>query len=179
MSHLWIAGADAPNWTEFPLAHPTYLLGGERPRAIDLDDTPYIGGALLIHTPRIRSGWLLLADRFTRARVNGAEVLGGLRALQDRDEIRVPRLGTCYFSTESLARVQEFPKDARRSFCPRCKLALEAGVPAVRCPAGDCGVWHHQSEELPCWTYAGTCSLCPQPTSLDAGYRWTPWEAGA
>ena len=129
MSHLWIAGAEAPQWAEFPLDQPSYLLGGACPQAIDLDQMPYIGGALLIHTPRSRSGWLLLVDRFTLARVNGAEVLGGLRALQDRDEIRVPRLGTCYFSTESLARVQEFPKGTRCSYCPRCKLALEAGVP--------------------------------------------------
>ena len=43
---------------------------------------------------------------------------------------------------------------------------------AVRCP--QCGIWYHQHDQLPCWTYAPACGFCPQSTALDAGFAWTP-----
>jgi hypothetical protein len=70
--------------------------------------------------------------------------------------------------------VSPMPETPRGMMCPRCRQRIEKETLAVRCP--QCGLWHHQSEELPCWTYSSTCAMCPQPSALDAGYQWTPTE---
>jgi hypothetical protein len=77
-----------------------------------------------------------------------------------------------FYSTERLALVEEFPGANAPAYCPRCKQAIASGHPAVKCPG--CGVYYHQSNELPCWTYTDVCALCPQSTALDAGYQWSP-----
>jgi hypothetical protein len=121
-----------------------------------------------------RSGqetWLLLALPW-RVIVNGVPVTSGLHVLDDRDDIRVGGLEPAFFSTERLARTESCPDSGRRLICPRCRQEVAAGTPAVCCPA--CGIWHHQADDLMCWTYADRCALCPQTTSLDAGYQWTP-----
>jgi len=79
-----------------------------------------------------------------------------------------------FFSTELLAGVTPYPGSERPILCARCKAEIATASPAVRCPR--CGAWHHQSDELPCWTYAERCSVCDQPTALDAGFAWTPEE---
>ena len=119
-------------------------------------------------------GWLLLAERDANVWVNGLPVVTGLRALHDRDEARVGAATPLYFSTERLARPEPLPSTDRALACPRCKQEIKPASSAVCCP--DCGVWHHESGELPCWTYDATCALCPQPTDTDAGFRWTPEE---
>jgi Zn finger protein HypA/HybF involved in hydrogenase expression len=105
--------------------------------------------------------------------INGLPLTVGIRALADRDEIRAGERAF-YFSTESLAQVEDFPGSDNALFCPRCKQEIEKNTSAVRCPA--CSVWHHQTDELNCWTYAETCALCSQQTDLSAGFRWTPEE---
>jgi hypothetical protein len=92
----------------------------------------------------------------------------------DRDEILLHGVGRCYFSTETLARIEPLSEESATGCCPRCKQGMTAGEPAVRCPG--CGVWHHQSDELPCWTYAERCAICGGSTALDAGFSWTPEE---
>jgi len=67
--------------------------------------------------------------------------------------------------------VQKHSKSRKRK--RRAHQALKP-IHYVRCP--QCGVWHHQSDELPCWVYSSSCSLCDHPTALDAGYRWIPGE---
>ncbi len=116
--------------------------------------------------------WALLCPPHSDVRVNGEFVPLGLTILSDRDELRMPAQSVRFFSTETLARVEAFPEDAR-GFCPRCKLALTPGSAAVRCP-GSCGLWHHMSDEMPCWTYAPTCAGCEHNTAMDAGFKWTP-----
>jgi hypothetical protein len=116
-----------------------------------------------------------VAPSGTPLMVNGLPLRAGLRTLQDRDELRVPGLGPLYFSTERIARIEPLPTEPDALSCPRCRDRIAAGSPAVRCPG--CGLWHHQTEDRPCWTYAETCALCPQPTAADAGYRWTPEAA--
>jgi hypothetical protein len=101
-------------------------------------------------------------------------VENGLAVVRDRDEFFVAGGGSRFFSTETLARVEAFPGSAHPLFCPRCKQLVESQAPAVRCP--QCRVWHHQAEELSCWTYAPTCGACPQLTDLAAGFQWTPLE---
>jgi hypothetical protein len=102
--------------------------------------------------------------------------------LSDRDELRWPVAHDAsgaaphplFFSTERLAAVAPYPAGDRRGSCPRCKQLLTVGDAAVRCPS--CGLWHHATDELPCWTYGEHCAACQQVTSLDAGFQWTPEE---
>ena len=117
------------------------------------------------------ASWLLLS-RPGDVTVNGLPVPGGLRVLSDRDEIRVQGSSPVYFSTETLAAVESLPASDQEVVCARCRQAIEPDTSAVRCPG--CGLWHHASDEYPCWTYAPTCALCPQPTDDGAGFQWTP-----
>lgn len=115
--------------------------------------------------------WVLVSAGKAGVRINGMPVFMGIRVLQDQDEICVAG-ERVFFSTERLAHVDAFPGDESPIFCPRCKQLIPRGSPVVRCP--QCQVFHHQSEELPCWTYSNTCALCGQSTTLDASYRFTP-----
>jgi len=79
-----------------------------------------------------------------------------------------------FFSTERLATTEAYPGSPSRAFCPRCTQVIAVGEQAVRCPG--CGLWHHGTEQLPCWTYGECCAVCSQPTGVDAGFQWTPEE---
>jgi hypothetical protein len=160
MAHLWLRENDetSPNdWGVMPLE----------------EGAAAFGPALLLRCQDASGDlWLLMDAAPPRVRLNGASLITGIHVLQDRDEITIPGVGRMFFSTEVLARVEPYPGGERPAICPRCKRRIDTATPAVRCP--QCGVWHHQSDELPCWTYSDTCALCSQPTALDAGYRWTP-----
>jgi hypothetical protein len=158
MAHVWLLdgdpqGAAAPKWS---------------PRPLD-GDSLAVPPARLLRADGDGTGWVIVGP--AAVAVNGSRLDTGIRVLRDRDELRAAA-GRVFFSTESLAVVVPFPDTGRKTFCPRCKLEIAPGSPAVRCPA--CGVWHHQSEEFPCWTYAPRCALCDHPSALDAGYRWVP-----
>ena len=118
------------------------------------------------------SGWVVLTKPGARVFVNGRPMLVGIHALEHKDEIRIGDLGPIYFSAERLAQVEPVADTLGEVFCPRCSLGISPGSGAVRCPA--CGIWHHASDEYPCWTYGPTCALCPQPSNLDVGFQWTP-----
>ena len=119
--------------------------------------------------------WVALAGPASHLRVNGIPLAAlGMRVLADRDEVSLPGVGSTYFSTEVRAGVVQFPGAERAVFCGRCRQAIQAGSPAVRCP--HCGIWYDQSEELPCWRYSATCAYCENSTALDAGFSWTPAE---
>ena len=158
MAHLWLLEKDpmeatARAWSPRPLE----------------------GDALAVPPARLLraadEGWVVVGP--PAVSVNGSPLDTGIRVLRDRDELRAGS-GRVFFSTESLAVVAPLPVTGKTTFCPRCKLEIAPGSPAVRCPG--CGVYHHQSEEFPCWTYSVTCALCDYPTALDAGYRWVPEE---
>jgi hypothetical protein len=118
------------------------------------------------------SQWLLLAPPDAGVRINDLPHETGIRALADRDAVRVADFPTMYFSTERLAMVEPFPSE-ENIFCARCKSLLVAGDTAVCCP--QCSIWFHEQDGKGCWTYASNCSLCDQPTDLEsAGFRWTP-----
>jgi hypothetical protein len=127
-------------------------------------------GALLLRQEELgEETWVLMAQS---ARINGLSLDLSMRVLRDKDEISVGGNQRFFYSAERLVCVVPFPGAEHEVFCPRCQQRVEKDTPAVKCPG--CGAWHHQSDELPCWTYGGTCTLCDQPTALDAGYRWTP-----
>ena len=115
--------------------------------------------------------WALVCPPYSDVRVNGERVPLGLTILSDRDELRIPGLPVRFFSTETLAYVEAFPESAG-GFCPRCKQPIEPGSSAVRCPG--CRLWHHASDDLPCWTYAPVCAGCEHSTAMDACFKWTP-----
>jgi hypothetical protein len=179
MAHLW--ADDDRQWVVVPLsAHrPPDLarLFGRLSHASAACGTSTCAPVLLpsdTDGSKTRDSWILLASPSAPVRVNGAPLPWGIRVLQDRDEIAVADHPPLYFSVESLAQVEALPETGRRVACPRCRREVEPGSAAVRCPAPGCGVWYHESEEFPCWTYGPTCALCPQPTPLDTGFRWTP-----
>jgi len=116
--------------------------------------------------------WILLAAPRAGISINGLPLQVGIHVLADRDEIRIGGRGSVFFSTERPARCEPLPPSDRSLVCPRCRQPIEPGTPAVRCP--QCALWHHQSADLPCWSYAPTCALCPRSTEQDAGFQWTP-----
>ena len=160
MPHLWIE--QAAEWCVIPM--------GEELALASLPGS--VASGTLVRSAGPRQDWHLLAPEASEVTVNGYRLSGGLRTLQDRDEIRIPGVGTLFFSTERLATVEPLPESARDVCCPRCRQTVTPGTNAVRCPG--CGVWHHASPELACWTYAPGCAMCGQLTAMDAGYQWTP-----
>ncbi len=164
MAHLWINEREIVSpgeWAVMPLTEAAVALGG---------------GSVLLLRSRSAFGdqWLAMTATPRGVRLNGSPLLTGIRVLDDRDELHIEGMGHVFFSTEALAVVESFSGSDRPVRCPRCKESIAASSPVVRCP--QCGVWHHQSEEFPCWTYSACCALCPQPTALEAAYRWTPEE---
>lgn len=176
MAHLWVT-TEARHWAVLPLEDDAFTLATNPPRPVrhPMGDGEAFSNVLLVRTSGAEgTSWVLIAGAGSGVSVNGLPLATGLRVVSDRDEIRIPDAGALYFSTESLARVEPFAGSDQTLFCPRCKLEIEKGAEAVRCPA--CGVWHHQTEELNCWTYSEVCALCAHATDLNSAFQWTPEE---
>ena len=176
MAHLWTFG-ETGDWTPQPLGSESLAIVDGRPvRVSDLARGAIARSPIAIHpvSDSNCSDWILITGPETTVRVNGVAAALGIVALADRDEIRASDGSVFFFSSETLARVEPLPSSVARGFCPRCKQHIPAGEAAVRCPA--CGLWHHQSEAMPCWTYGPHCAACSQETALDTGFRWTPEE---
>jgi hypothetical protein len=186
MAQFWIQNPDGTDWGILPLIGGAYGVSERTLSAIsDPDRGPdEQGPAAMLVRRQIgpEEEWFLLARKEALIQLNGAPLALGARLLCDRDEIVVrgkdPTVSLHgFFSTERLAEVVPFPgSNGGQVLCPRCKDPIEPSRPAVRCPSLECGVWHHQDpeREKPCWTYGDTCTLCPQPSRLDGGFRWTP-----
>jgi hypothetical protein len=183
VAHLWVwrPNEEASNWAIAPLAETdegTAVLTRDGEVQVKLrrgQREPGTGAFIKRLLVQGRETWTLMSrPKGAAVRVNGIPLLAGLRVLRDRDEILFEGANRIYFSSERLAIVEAFPGSGQPAFCPRCKLEITRGTPAVRCPNPDCRIWHHQAEEYPCWTYSEHCSLCNQLTALDSGYRWTP-----
>ena len=171
MAHLWIEEKSA--WAVAPLEGIRFALASRADKP--LVRVQSAADILLLHAQKLRDeGWLLITAANRNVRVNGTRVLG-LRRLHDRDEIRVPRGGRFFFTTERLAHAAPFPGAEHDILCPRCKKPVNKGDPAVRCPT--CDLWHHESDAegaTACWTFADRCAGCDHPTELPASFRWTP-----
>lgn len=175
MAHVWLSDS-VGRWSPAPLQEEWTALGSDgfiwtdAARVTSCSrEAPVIVRRALTSAPE---RWVLLCSDTVEVRVNGAALALGIHLLEDRDAIRLGDGRLFFFSTEELATVRAFPGLERAVFCPRCKLVIEQGSPAVRCP--QCRTWHHQSDDLPCWHYADHCALCDQQTAEDNGYRWTP-----
>ncbi|MDQ2974753.1 MAG: hypothetical protein M3R69_04975 [Acidobacteriota bacterium] len=172
MAHLWIRNAEE-QWAVLPLDADAFTFAENPPRPVrSVRDEMASSVMLLKNAQAGAASWVLIAGAKSGVRVNGMGLLLGVRVVADRDEICVKGVGTCFFSTESLAAIRAFPGAEHQIYCPRCRQGIEKESTAVQCP--QCNVWYHQSEDLPCWTYAERCALCPQTTDPEAGYRWTP-----
>jgi hypothetical protein len=104
---------------------------------------------------------------------HNAQPAAGLRVLAHGDLLAAAHGAAVFFSTEQAPSIETFGQTQSVS-CPRCKRPIVLGQSVVRCPA--CGVVHHElaDPDRNCWTYAEKCALCPQPTALDLGLRWSP-----
>lgn len=182
MPHLWVRDESAAgDWLVTPLDDGAFALpaSGAPPRVHRQLAEAARGTAALLLRSRLPDGetWLVMGLAPSGVLLNGEPLRTGIRVLADRDELHVDGVGRVFFSSERLARIEAFPGAERTVRCPRCKQIVEPGSAAVRCP--QCAAWYHQSDDLPCWTYAPHCALCPQPTALETGYQWTPAEVGA
>jgi hypothetical protein len=174
MAVLWAPDADG-QWAALPLDDATSLdLSATPPRRLSRGPRAAGPAAPVVLVPASGTSWALVWGPERRIRINGIPQAAGLRVLEDRDEIRIAGVGSVFFSTESLARVEPFPGADRPVPCARSKIPIEKGTPAVKCPR--CGVWYLMTDDAPAWTYDAHCAFCPQPTALSAGFQWTPEE---
>lgn len=176
MAHLWMEG-DEGAWLTCGLTEgTTYAVKTEGVEPVSDMLSNGRGAVLLAHQGSSQTQWVLVAGPGSRVRVNGRDTELGICTLEERDELLVANTsGTgrrYFFATQAASHVEPFPASQASARCPRCRQSLVAGQPAVRCPS--CGLWHHQTEVLPCWQYAPACAGCPQITDLNAGYPWTP-----
>lgn len=116
--------------------------------------------------------WVLQSGEREKIRVNGLPLVADIQVLENLDELRTKGTGRFYFSTERTPRVEAFQGRAAATPCARCRSTISQGEPTVQCPK--CKTWHHESTDMPCWSYSEKCSLCDEETSLDKGLRWTP-----
>ena len=178
MSQLFVQTAEK-KWTPYLLqegSHDVCALllpaGAESGAGANVAECP---AYLVSFRAGANARWMVAAGVEAPLRVNGIPLGGvGMRVLSDRDEVAIAGVGTAYYSSESLAVVAPFPTSDRAVFCGRCRQAIAAGSPAVKCP--NCGVWYDQSDELPCWRFAERCAYCTTSTALDAGLTWAPEE---
>ena len=150
-------------WTEAGVSWEAAALAGDRfdPAGMPLSLVRRrVGGA---------DGWVLVSTGGGEVLVNG-RVVPGVRLLSHRDEVQASG-GRFFFASERIAEVLPFSGETPAA-CPVCKLAIDPGSPAVRCPG--CGVAHHQNERRACWTHRATCIVCSHSTCLDGRFRWSP-----
>ena len=174
MVNLWLQDTDR-QWAVLPLTGDRLPLDATLPGLARGADAEF-GRAELVRSAEPDREWVLLAQGEDNLRVNGLPLPLGIRVLRHRDEIRLGSLGTAFFSTETLARVVEYPGPTAVE-CARCRVEIQKGFLAVQCP--NCDVWFHEGpdeagKDRPCFTYAPTCVYCPHGTRLDAGYQWSP-----
>lgn len=174
MAHLWITD-DAGEWGALPITGEEMDLSADPPRAAAGGSVPR--AALVRGREGAGEEWLVMAGPDAPIRVGGSPVPTGLRVLDDKSEVGRPGRAPVFLSTERQLRVEPFTGAERQRECPRCKQPIATGTPAVRCPDPSCGYWHHQTDDLPCWTYASTCACCAQETTMNAGFSWAPEDA--
>ncbi len=178
MPQLWIQQEDQEQpWAVVPLAGGVrvfYLTGNPD---LPVVTSAHTGASCPAYIMRHGAGdghdrWMLFASSEAQAVVNGMNLEIAMRALRDQDEIHIGRT-VMFFSTERLPRITPMPRTDKPCTCPRCQAEIEPGTPAVQCPT--CGLWHHQSEQSPCWSYGEKCAaFCDQPTALEGSFRWAP-----
>ena len=178
MAHLWTQDARGNGrWAILTLDQQAPLdLGVTPPARLAAGPGSRLPRVLLVPIPATPNGWGLVVAPASAVRVNGWQLVGGIRVLRDRDEFVVQGVGGAYyFSTERLARIEAYDgAGVEGAACPRCRQSIAPGSPVVRCPG--CSVACHEDATvaLACGSYGPQCPVCGHPSALDAGFRWTP-----
>ena len=180
MAQLFFRCEEAGGWGVIRAGASPLVLSTANGRAIAMGGQD---GAQLSRTmagQEAAEQWVLTGGGQKPVYVNGERVVTGVCVLRDRDEI-LYGVSRVFFSTERLPQVQPFPGAEQPIACARCRQVVVAGSLTVQCAGANCGLWFHQTEELPCWTgYSSqrfkTCAMCDCPAVLypDADFRWTP-----
>jgi len=153
------------------MAHMWRFRSAEGWRASSLDGILSSFGPASVYRAATTDAWVLLVAPGAAVSVNGRQVLAGVAVIRHMDEIQLAECSPMYFVSESPTRVEAF--EGRGALpCARCQQPIESGQLSAKCPR--CGLFHHQSEALPCWTYAERCSGCDHSTALDGALAWTP-----
>lgn len=177
MAQLWFKPKDA-ELTLLPLALQAVSVSEFPPRPVDRRPGASAPDAVFLERlpdPRTHEDrWFLVAGERADVWVDGARQDLGLYRLADGQEILVAGAGVVVLSTEEPPRIALLPDTGTDVICPRCKTEIEPGTPAVRCP--DCKLWHHERDDLPCWTYehSSHCAMCTQANVLDGALRRIP-----
>ena len=160
-------------WRAERLATKHSMLCFAPTRIAALEAVPSCLSADTIELMRLESGhkWIAIVPKDSQITHNGQLVVAGLRVLAHGDLLSATHGAPVFFSSEEAAVIEPFA-GADSVCCPRCKSIILPGQLIVRCP--DCGVVHHELADRNCWTYSEKCALCPQPTALDTGLRWSP-----
>jgi len=143
------------------MAHVVMLGGREETgetRTLPLHGPLGPGAAIEVARDAACEAWVLIAERRCRTLVNGRVNHTGLHVLRGGDEIRTHDGTTFVFSNDQRVEIVPFPGADRAARCGRCTTELEAGVPAVRCPA--CSTWYHEHGEFNCWSSVPFCQVC-------------------
>ena len=183
MAHLWFDDPDNQErrWSVLPLDAAAGFFeilpdGQVRPTADEGGGANSPSSCRLVHSRPLASDeeWVLMAREAHAVRVGGVPLLAGLRVLRDRDEIILEGGQRFFFSKECLARIESSPATGESLLCQRCRQPIAEGTDAVHCP--QCGLWYHQSDTLPCWTYSPQCAVCGGATNLSTAqqFHWTP-----
>lgn len=171
MAHCWVQKTELDR-PPIGAAAAWDILSLDAEAAVPLPSSAAAAALLLRSRSSDGDLWLLLALAPGRVALNGVPLQSGIRVLTDQDEISLGAAGRMFFSTERLAAIQPCTSTHPDLRCARCRRPIPLQSDAVACP--NCNVWHHQTERLPCWTYAPGCALCGHASELNGVYRWTP-----
>jgi LSD1 subclass zinc finger protein len=172
MASLWYQTGSG-SWTPWLLDSAAVALG---PRLLPMTDDD--GGApsalLLCSRGAGPEQWLAMRVAARPLFVNGEPLVTGIRAISDRDELRLAGSERVFFSAEELPRIEPFTAGPREVLCPRCRRVITPGALTVRC--GTCKTAFHQETDprFRCYTYGAACPVCARPTALTETYRWQP-----
>lgn len=165
--HLWRL---MDSWQQAPLETVLYLrglAGGGVVVGAEKIGTPL--GTLIRFTENGVPRAALITPPGAPLVLNGYPQLG-VTVLEDRDEISVAGERLLFARHESPAETV-FPAGGPEARCARCKAVVNPGDACVRCPA--CAAYHHEREDLRCWTYQPTCGCSAR---LRAELTWHPAE---
>jgi hypothetical protein len=118
--------------------------------------------------------WAVVMSPRTIMNINGINMpMLGMHIVNDKDRAKLVG-ASFFFSSEKLARVETRSANAGAAVCARCRGPIAPSAEIVACPA--CGSLHHETQTLPCFSYAETCAVCLGPTALDGAYRFFPGD---
>ncbi len=174
MAQLWFKPTNE-DLTMLPLSNHPVRLSVFPPQPETAESRP--GEVLLENLPHPQTQedrWLLITGETAAVWVDGTPQNLGIYHLADGQEILVKGAGVVVLTTEKPPVKTKLPDSETDVICPRCKTEIEPGSDAVICPS--CGIWHHEMDELPCWTYEHSthCAMCAQVTDLESGLQRIP-----